>query len=472
MYNAVLKNYFKEHQEELLSDVRRLVEINSERLEAEEGMPFGRGAAHCLDEAESMLRGYGFKVKNYDHYVVTADLGPEERTLDILAHLDVVPAGDGWKITEPFVMKCCDGRIYGRGTADDKGPALCALYAMRAIKELDIPLFGGVRLILGSDEECGSEDLDYYYETEPPAQMSFSPDADFPLINIEKGGLHSGFSSQMKTANNLPRVLSIKGGTKGNVVADYADTWLEGISRLEAERLAARFNAEYRTRFSVEEREGKIYVCARGETAHASTPEAGENAVTAILAYLAELPLFDDETHRKIKALNKLFPHGDYYGKALGVDIEDARSGRTTLSLNILSYDGEQLEGRFDLRASIEANDENTTEVIKQKLKEAGLTPEEGCLYKPHIVDESSTIVKGLLKAYSEITGEEGKPIAIGGGTYVHGIENGVAFGCAKEGIDNRMHGADEFMEIEQMLISCEIFAQAIINLCGPGMEK
>jgi len=369
------------------------------------------------------------------------------------------------------VMKCHGGRIYGRGTADDKGPAMCALYAMRAIKELNIPLSKGVRLILGSDEECGSEDLDYYYGIEHPALMSFSPDADFPLINIEKGGLHSGFSSKTRVADKLPRVISIKGGTKSNVVADYAEAWLEGISLSQAEALASQFSTNCQVRFSIEEKDDLLCVRTKGITAHASTPENGENAVTGMLAFLEELPLSEHETHRRIKCLSRMFPHGDFYGKALGVDIEDARSGKTTLSLNLLSYDGELLEGRFDLRASIEANDENTTDVINQTLEDAGLKPEENRLYKPHIVDEDSLIVKGLLKAYSEITGEESKPIAIGGGTYVHGIKNGVAFGCAKEGVDNRMHGPDEFMGIEQMLTSCEIFAQAIINLCGLGME-
>ena len=56
-----------------------------------------------------------------------------------------------------------DGKIYGRGTADDKGPAIAALYAMRAVKELGIPVKKNVRLILGTDEECGSSDIRHYY---------------------------------------------------------------------------------------------------------------------------------------------------------------------------------------------------------------------------------------------------------------------------------------------------------------------
>ena len=105
----------------------------------------------------------GFSVTNYDNYVMAADLGPQPAELDILAHLDVVPVSDSWTVTQPFEPLVKDGKIYGRGTADDKGPAVAALYAMKAIKELGIPLKKGVRLILGTDEECGSSDLEYYY---------------------------------------------------------------------------------------------------------------------------------------------------------------------------------------------------------------------------------------------------------------------------------------------------------------------
>ena len=132
-----IDTYLEEHIPALLEDLSRLVAIDSERREALPGMPFGREAAECLSAASDMIRGYGFSVKNYDNYVITADMDPElEPHLDILAHLDVVPAGDGWQVTKPFAMKIEDGRAYGRGTSDDKGPALCALYAMRAIKEI------------------------------------------------------------------------------------------------------------------------------------------------------------------------------------------------------------------------------------------------------------------------------------------------------------------------------------------------
>ena len=207
-----LDRWLEEKLPALLADLETLVAINSERTEAKEGMPFGEGNAKCAAAGIEVLKRSGMKVTNYDNYVITADLKPQApQGLDILAHLDVVPAGEGWTVTEPFAMKLHDGRVYGRGTSDDKGPALCALYAMRAIRELGIPLKRNVRLVLGFDEECGSSDLDYYFQKEKSAPYSLSPDADFPMINIEKGGLHSGFHSNVPLAEQLPRVVEFSG---------------------------------------------------------------------------------------------------------------------------------------------------------------------------------------------------------------------------------------------------------------------
>ena len=187
MYREKIDAYIDSKKEEMLADLSRLVRINSQRGEAIVGMPFGEGPAKVLAEAEELIKGYGFAVTNYDNYVVTGDFSDAEKGLDILAHLDVVPVTDDWTVTQPFEPKVVGDRIYGRGTADDKGPAIAALYAMKAIKELGIPMKKSVRLILGSDEECGSGELEYYYKKEEEAPYTFTPDAEFPVINIAKG---------------------------------------------------------------------------------------------------------------------------------------------------------------------------------------------------------------------------------------------------------------------------------------------
>ncbi len=491
-----IREYIEAHADEMVADASALIAINSEKMEAKPGMPFGEGNAQVFTKAQEILARCGFLVKNYDNYVLTADMNDGPACLDILAHLDVVPAGEGWTVTEPFAPVVQDGLLYGRGAADDKGPAVASLYAMRAIRELGIPVTGNCRLILGGDEECGSSDIRYYYSKEAQAPMTFSPDADFPLINIEKGGLHLRFTAEAvdaaesKAMGNVayadspaeePVLLKIQAGTKINVVPGKARAWVSGITVEALEKIAADITAQTGVifEFSPEEDPSRvsadknaqetavIRVLAIGAAAHAASPHMGNNALTGLLTFLAAVPFGSERVRKILKETCRLYPHGDWNGKALGVNHRDEISGELTLSLNLFSYDGREFAGVFDCRAPICANDANTTDVARAKMVEAGFTVSDGRMFAPHHVPEESEFVQTLLGCYEAVTGKKERPLAIGGGTYVHHMENGVAFGCAKPGVDNRMHGADEFMSVEQMKRSAVIFAYAIAKLCG-----
>lgn len=218
MYRKEIEEYIDSHKDQMIEDICTLCRINSEKMPYTEGKPFGEGPFEVLQTALTMMENYGFSVRNYDNYVGTADLNDKEAQLDILAHLDVVPAGEGWTVTEPFEPVIKDGKLYGRGTADDKGPAVAALYAMRAVKELGLPVKKNVRLILGTDEECGSSDIAVYYKQEKEAPMTFSPDAEFPVINVEKGRLPGHFAASFEKSDAMPKLVKIDAGLKSNVV--------------------------------------------------------------------------------------------------------------------------------------------------------------------------------------------------------------------------------------------------------------
>lgn len=467
MYSKEIHQFIREHQQEMFEDVKQLLRINSERMEAEEGKPFGTGSAKALETACDIFHNYGFTTKNYDNYVITTELNEKENKLDILAHLDVVPAGNDWTVTEPFEPVIKDGKLYGRGAADDKGPAIAAFYAMRAVKELKIPLEAGVRLILGSDEECGSSDIDYYYKKNPPAPMTVSPDADFPVINIEKGGLAGDFSAVYEEEKELPRIIRVDGGMKFNVIPAKAEALIEGLSCEDIKAAALPLEAATGLQFTISPEGHAVRIEAKGSSAHASEPYKGNNALTGVLELIAVLPLADTKASNLLRGIHRLLPHGDYYGKALGIAIEDNESGKTTVSFDIFHMNETQLSGCFDCRASIAATKENTAMVVEKVFREAGLTPGALKTYPPHYVPADSELVQALLTSYHSITGREEKPIAIGGGTYVHGVPGGVAFGCAVAEVDNHMHGPDEFMTVDQLLLSAEIYADAIVRLCG-----
>ena len=467
-YEQEISEYIESHKEEMLNDLMELIRINSEKGEEKSGMPYGEGPYKAIQSASKMLEGYGFKITNYDNRVITADSFDLPNQLDILAHLDVVPAGDDWTVTEPYNPVIKDGRLYGRGSCDDKGPAIAAVYAARAVKELGIPLKHGVRIILGSDEECGSSDVEYYYSKEKAAPMTITPDASWPLINIEKGGIHNEFTASFEKTDMTPSIVSVKGGIKINVVPGKATAVVKGIKEVDVREITNKFEEETGLKFVFAEDGDNLNITAIGVNAHASLPHMGKNAVQGIVTLLSKFPLADAPVNNYIKALNNIFPYGDYNGRAMGVDLKDDVSGETTVSFDILEVSETHFMGAFDCRASIVANDENTGKVMEAKIREQGFEIEEKAMFEPHIVDGDSPLVKTLLKCYEKGFGVTGaKPIAIGGGTYVHHVENGVAFGCEVPEVDNHMHGADEFMEVDMIVKSAKIFADAIVELCS-----
>lgn len=467
MYREEIEQYIEAHKLDMVEDIFTLCRINSERAPYEEGMPYGRGAAMALEAALTMAEKYGFAINNYDNYVGTSDMNDKEKQLDILAHLDVVPAGEGWKETEPYEPVLKGGLLIGRGTADDKGPAVAALYAMRAVKELGIPLSKNVRLILGTDEECGSSDIRHYYSIEKEAPMTFSPDADFPVTNVEKGRLEAHFSAAFEGSAALPRLVSMDTGIKANVVPGKAQGTVEGFETAVLEDAAAKTGAETGVRFSFEAEGSLVRVTAIGEGAHAAFLENGNNALTGLLTLFKHLPFAPCAQIDRVRALLSLMPHRDVTGTAMGIAMEDDISGKLTLAFSMLKVTETTLEGVFDSRCPVCATKENVLYVVREKMEALGLNLANKDMTEPHHVDGNSHFVKTLLRVYEDYTGLEGKCQYTGGGTYVHDLKNGVAFGATLPGTENRMHGADEFAVLEELVISAKIFAQVIVDLCS-----
>lgn len=467
MYREKIDAFIDAHAQEMFEDICELCRINSEKMPYEEGMPYGPGAAECLEAALDMAEGYGFDVVDYDGYVGCVDMNELPKQLDILAHLDVVPAGEGWEVTTPFDPVIKDGKLYGRGTADDKGPAVAALYAMRAIKELGIPLKKNVRLILGTDEECGSSDIGHYYRIEKEAPMTFSPDASYPVTNTEKGRLPGHFTAGFEKSEALPKLVSIDAGTKINVVPGKAAATVEGFGADLLETAAKEVEQETGISFQFSYTEQHCIITAAGAGAHASTPQEGNNALTGLLTLLIRLPFAPCAQMEMLKKVLGLMPHGDVNGSSLGVAMEDEVSGNLTLAFSMLAVDATSMDGQFDCRCPVCATEETVLHVIKEAMAGAGLTLLNDSMTPPHHVDGNSAFIKTLLKIYEDYTGLKGECQATGGGTYVHNLKNGVAFGASMPDTDNHMHGADEFAVVDELIMSAKIFAQAIVKLCG-----
>ncbi|HIW35335.1 MAG TPA: dipeptidase PepV [Candidatus Paenibacillus intestinavium] len=463
----LIEQYFQDHKDAFIEHIRRLVQIRSTKGEARPQMPFGEGPARALDETLVIAQQLGLLTNNIDYYVGTISINEQETKLGILGHVDVVGEGSNWSF-DPYEAIVKDGKMYGRGTSDDKGPVIAAMYALAAIKDLGIPLAYNTKLIVGTDEESGCEDIEYYFKKEQAPPYVFTPDAEFPVINIEKGAIRTAFRAQVQPTKQLPRVRSINGGYKVNVVPPEADAVIEGLTVDELAHYVQGVTAATSVQFECSEQgEGAVAIHAIGEGGHASTPESANNAITALLTLIAALPLSESEGHHMLKGVNSIFPHGDHGAEAAGLAMSDAESGSLTMNFSIIAYDGQSFEGYFDSRVPLCATEENTFDVLEQKFAPYKLVLERDNFEPPHHTPADSPFVKTLLHVYEQYTGLPGECIAIGGGTYVHDIEGGVAFGPTMSGIDTRMHSNDEFIIVDDLLLAAQIYAQVIVEICG-----
>ena len=458
-----IEAWVREHRDAYIRDVSRLVAIRSVSGPAEPGKPFGPGPAAALEEAVKICREQGFRVIDHEGYVMTADLCAEDTELDILAHLDVVGEGEGWD-TDPYTAVEKDGCLYGRGTDDDKGPAVAAIYAMACVGEL-FPLKKNVRLILGTDEESGSRDIRHYYVANKPAPNTFSPDASFPVFNTEKGGLAARFSQTWPEQGALPRVSSLEGGYRINVLPADAKAAVLGLEPEQIRELCGPLAAELNVELRLSEVEGGVEMAVKGLAAHASTPDQGVNGITALIRLLLALPLAEHPGLKALRSLDELMPHGDSAGRALGIDMEDEVSGPLTLAFSLLKMDETGIEGSFDSRVPICATEENCRMKAKAAFEEKGFRFE-GMLRPPHHTPADSPFIRSMLQRYSAFTGRKGECLSMGGGTYVHDIPGGVAFGAAMPDFESNLHGANERMKIADMLTAIKIFAAVIYDLC------
>ena len=465
-YKPALEAYFQDKQELLERYVCRLAAIPSVKGEPAPGAPFGPEVARCLDQALAIADQLGLHAHNYDGYVGTVDLNDKPDAVHILGHLDVVAAGEGWTVTEPYQPVAKAGLLYGRGVADDKGPMAAALLAMAAVKQLGIPLKQNAKLILGTDEESGSADIAYYYAREPYAPCCFSPDADFPVIHIEKGSYKPTFTRRWPPQNALPRVTRLSGGLRINVLPGDAAAEVAGLDAAAVAGQAGRTAAATGVRFDLEDTPQGVRIAAKGVGAHAASPQEGNNAITALLELLCALPLAPGAATDALSALHALFPHGDTAGHALGIAQADEASGALTLAFSLLEVGEEGLEGRFDSRTPLCATADNCQKVAEAAFARYGISCT-GEMGSAHHTPEDSPFVQTLLGCYEEVTGLPGQCIAIGGATYVHDIPGGVAFGPCMPGVQTNMHGPDERVSVSDLLTAAKIYALAIARLCG-----
>lgn len=454
----------KSYREDMIQSLEELVSIPSViNLEnAGEGAPFGMEIRSALDGLLKLARELGFETRDYDGYAAAVDFGTEGKEVGILSHIDVVPPGNGWS-KNPFVPEIVNGKMYGRGTIDDKGPLVASLYAMKAVKESGLPIRNHVRHIIGCDEETGHRCIKYYLTKEKGPDLGFSPDGMFSVIHAEKGILRF----QIQTNRKLPDtkelcVIRIAGGTVVNAVPNIAEVWLGGPGeQLEEVQKESQVKA---AEGSAKMEGDVLHLTFPGVSAHAMQPWLGENAILSMIRFLKEVPFGDRKTREYFQNLDTLFGDG-WEGRNLGVACQDQLSGKLSMNLGILNVEGEKTELKVDVRCPVHIDLDTVWKTICLTCEKYGFRPEYWQKRPPLYVPKDARLVQILLDVYEDVTGKREEAITIGGGTYCRDVENFVSFGPVFPGEPELAHEADEFIDLDQMVECARLYAQALYRL-------
>ena len=444
-------------ENDLLACLQENLRIPSVEGTPADGAPYGTEIRKSLDHVLASAEKLGFRTENIDGHVGWCEYGEGDEMVAVLGHLDVVPAGDGWSF-DPWGGEIANGRIFGRGTMDDKGPSIAAIYALAALRDSGLPLKRRIRLIFGCNEETGAQDLKYYlaHGGEIPV-MGFTPDAEYPVINGEKGIINATYTRSYEQTGEL-KLLSIQGGTAANVTPASACAKLSCPAEL-----ARRIAQLHAPKVSFTAAEYGVLVEAEGISAHGSTPEQGENAVGRLVLALDTLP-FEGEARDVIHFLaEKLGMETD--GKSAGIALSDEPSGGLTLNWGTLNADEKSLSMVINYRYPVTKAYDDCAPALNTLFSEAGFILAKETHKAKLYMSADCDLVKILLKVYKDHTGIDGKPKCIGGGTYAKSLPNILAFGPIFPGDEVREHKPDEFIEIPKLMKNTQIIASAMYEM-------
>lgn len=452
-YIGFCKRFRPVRRKIMLNDLKKLISMPTVLNEGENGTPFGQSIADALQWFASRAEELGLKAycDRYYAYAETAD-GDEDNMIGIAAHLDVVPVNaDDWA-TDPFELVEKDGVFYGRGVADDKGPAVICLHVLAELNKFRLK--HKIRMIVGGDEETASRGLKKYCAEQKLPVCTLVPDADFPLINSEKGILHLNFTSAVQPSYGI---VELSGGQRTNMVPDHCVLKMEksGEAMLAAgdlhESILKRgMNA---SDFRISEQDDIITVQAFGTAGHASTPEAGDNAIAKIFRLLTPLIEFDK--------LDKFITGADAK-QNLGLDISD-EAGDLTMNAGIVSFADNKLNVSMDFRLPLCVTPERVQETLFKNLRPENIVVDK---YAPNLfVSPDSKLVRTLLRCYSAVTGDHSGAQKTGGGTYARELPNAVAFGPVFPGTETNLHNANESIPVNHLEKLYEIYLKSIAAL-------
>ena len=442
------KDKFKKYEKEafsMLEDVISYPSVLDEYIENGDA-PFGKATKECLEYVLNKASKDGFLTYNAKNYAGHIEYGNGKETLGILAHLDVVPVDEKEWVSNPFKLAIRDGKMYARGVEDDKGPFVASYIALKMLKDEGFKPSRRIRLIFGCDEESGSRCLEKYFTLMPQPDIAFSPDAEFPVINGEKGMM----SYDINVSDNV--ITYFKSGTRYNIVPSYAkmkiniDLKIEFINYLKENNYDGSID-------------GDIYQ-VNGIAAHAMCPEKGLNAAYILFDFLSKY------SNSKLAKFVKSYYLFDVYGKLAGYSDFDDEMKELTSNFAVVDINDYKGKIGINCRCPKDSDFELIRNSVTNICKDYNYEYIELFSSNRHYIDKNSELVTKLMESYVKVTNDTAnKPFSIGGGTYARECKYAVAFGPQFPGREDVCHIANEYMYVDDFIKIIEIYYEAIYNL-------
>ncbi len=443
-----LKSSMRAEMPSVLADLKGLIAIPSVSADKTE---VKKALDYVLKTGESM----GFEAKSCcDGQVGVIEYGQGEETLGILGHVDVVPAGDrkNW-LSDPFGMEVRDGKVYGRGTIDDKGPVMLSLHAMKVIKESGLEPKKKIQLILGTQEEVDWVDMREYVKKEKLPDYAFTPDGEYPLCNIEKGIVDADFCYEISEKDIKPekgkcKICSIDAGIMANGVPGYA------------EAVVKEFDSD-----------GKVVtktVGVKGKAVHSSMPEKGENALyiladkcreCGISGRLAEILSFLKEGFCSVygKEIGLMSDGEHYHGEFVH---------RNTFSVTMLKTEDLKVRAHVNIRYAYGTDANDIIRVLEELAEKSGGRLEVTDVMPAVYVAKDRRFVGKMIEAYEEATGLRHEDTLAYGGSYAKAMPNAVSFGPLFPGEEDTCHEDNEYFSLDSMEKNAMVIVLTLAKIC------
>lgn len=470
-----IRNWIQQKMPDITEDLKRICRIRSvAQVNNTDNPPYGKGCQDVLQEMLCIGKENGFQIHNYDNYVGRITYpGKKEKNIGIWAHLDVVEEGNDWDYS-PYEPVVKDGYFIARGCQDNKSSAIIGLYALKYMKEHEILPEHTMELYLGTCEEQGMYDIDYFLEHYQAPALSLVPDSGFPVCLGERGSFNGELTCNQACSN---QVLEVECDCELYTVPDKvslsmrysAEAWekcksyQEGNYKADGTGIRAEVLAE----------EDKIRITAIGISTQASNPSKGINALSLLADFVCERELLDKKdtgVFAFIKDINK-----DYKGTALNVYCEDELSGPVNLVATRLRLCDKHLVIDFISKYPITQNEFPFVTRASDIACERGFTLKTTRFAKANYFDPNRPEVQILTKVSNEVLEREDTPFVMSGGTYARKLPNAFAFGTGmplpprSKDIFRPGHGdyhqPDESISLERICKGLEIYIKGLLQI-------